>query len=116
MLRERHGNDHAGPFTFVFEMVVVNFVDLLGHSRSESNILKELIPNESAYRHAIQNWFEKSWLNDSLNVFNDWNADIVITADHGNTQVTKPIKIKADQTASLGLRSPVNIKHKTGFI
>ena len=70
----------------------------------ESKILKELIPNESAYRHAIQNWFEKSWLNDSLNVFNDWNADIVITADHGNTQVNKPVKIKADQTASLGLR------------
>ena len=84
--------------------IVVNFVDLLGHSRSESNILKELIPNESAYRHAIQNWFEKSWLNDSLNVFKEWNADIVITADHGNTQVNKPVKIKADQTASLGLR------------
>ena len=35
--------------------IVVNFVDILGHSRSESNVLKELIPNESSYRNAIYN-------------------------------------------------------------
>ena len=39
--------------------IVINFVDILGHSRSESQILKELIPNESAYRLAVHNWFKK---------------------------------------------------------
>ncbi len=84
--------------------IVVNFVDILGHSRSESNVLKELIPNESAYRKSIVNWFEKSWLKNAMNIFNEWDADIVITADHGNTQVKKPIIVKADHSASLGLR------------
>ena len=84
--------------------IVVNFVDILGHSRSESNILKELIPNESAYRKSIVNWFEKSWLRDAMNIFKDWDADIVITSDHGNTQVKKPVVIRADHLASLGLR------------
>ena len=38
--------------------LVVNFVDILGHSRSESNVLKEMIPHESAYRKAVCSWME----------------------------------------------------------
>ena len=49
--------------------LVVNFVDILGHSRSESKVLSELIPNESAYRQAIFNWFSNSWLLEALNTF-----------------------------------------------
>ena len=84
--------------------IVVNFVDILGHSRSESQILKELIPNESAYRLAVHNWFKNSWLKDCLIELANWNADILITSDHGNTIVSKPVKVKADNTASLGIR------------
>ena len=84
--------------------IVVNFVDILGHSRSESNVLKELIPNESAYRLSVYNWFKNSWLKDCLYKFSDWDAEIIITSDHGNTIVSKPSKVKADSTASLGVR------------
>ena len=84
--------------------IVVNFVDILGHSRSESNVLKELIPNESAYRLAVSNWFNNSWLKDCLTEFSNWGADIIITSDHGNTIVTKPSKVKADNTVSQGVR------------
>ena len=84
--------------------VVVNFVDILGHSRSESEILNELIPNESAYREAIYNWFKNSWLKDCIMEFSNWGADIVITSDHGNTMVSKPSKVKADSTVSQGVR------------
>ena len=84
--------------------IVVNFVDILGHSRSESQILKELIPNESAYRLAVHNWFKNSWLKDCLIELANWDADILITSDHGNTIVSKPVKVKADSTASLGIR------------
>ena len=84
--------------------LVVNFVDILGHSRSESNILKELLPNDSSYRNAIFNWFEKSWLKESLDIFREWNADIVLTADHGNIQINKQVILKADQNVSSGIR------------
>ena len=84
--------------------IVVNFVDILGHSRSESQILKELIPNESAYRLAVHNWFKNSWLKDCLIDLSKWDADIIITSDHGNTMVSKAVKVKADSTASLGVR------------
>ena len=95
--------------------IVVNFVDILGHSRSESNILKELIPNESAYRQAIYNWFDKSWLKEAINIFYNWEVDIVITSDHGNTIVDKPIEVKADSKASDGVRYKYgrNLKSKT---
>jgi len=96
--------------------IVVNFVDILGHTRSESEILKELIPNESAYRQSIYNWFQNSWLKDCINAFSEWEVDIVITSDHGNTIVDRPCVVKADQTASTGVRYKygrnLNVKDK----
>ena len=84
--------------------IVVNFVDILGHSRSESDILKELIPNESAYRNAIYNWFENSWLFDCFKEFSNWNSEIILTSDHGNVKVNKPAAVKADNMTSKGVR------------
>ena len=84
--------------------IVVNFVDILGHSRSESEVLKELIPNESAYRQSIYNWFQNSWLKDCFNRFSEWDSEIIITSDHGNTMVDKPVVVKADHTVSSGVR------------
>ena len=96
--------------------IVVNFVDILGHTRSESEILKELIPNESAYRQSIYNWFQNSWLRNCINVFRDWGVEIVITSDHGNTIVNRPCVVKADHTASTGVRYKygrnLNVKDK----
>ena len=40
--------------------IVVNFVDILAHSRSDLPILKEIAPNESAYRSLTKSWFEHS--------------------------------------------------------
>ena len=85
--------------------IVVNFVDILGHSRSESQVLSELIPNETAYRQSIYNWFSNSWLFDLLNNIKSWNdTEIVITSDHGNTIVNKPTLVKGDQQTSMGVR------------
>tara|TARA_Y100001960_G_C14634207_1_gene807371 strand:- start:614 stop:1231 length:618 start_codon:yes stop_codon:yes gene_type:complete len=85
--------------------IVVNFVDILGHSRSESQILSELIPNETAYRQAIFNWFKNSWLFDLLNNIKSWDdTEVIITSDHGNTIVNKPSLVKGDQHTSMGVR------------
>ena len=85
--------------------IVVNFVDILGHSHSESKVLSELIPNEAAYRKSIFNWFENSWLYQAISTFKNWdNTDIVITSDHGNTMINKPQLVKGDQTTSMGIR------------
>ena len=43
-------------------------------------------------------------MKDAIKVFHNWGADIVITSDHGNISVNRPALVKADQTASLGVR------------
>ena len=46
--------------------IVVNFVDLLAHKSAQTDILKELVPDESGYRMAVLSWLEQSWLFDVL--------------------------------------------------
>ena len=85
--------------------IVVNFVDILGHSRSESKVLTELIPNESAYRDSIFNWFKNSWLFDILKSISNWEStEVVLTSDHGNTVINKPVLVRGDQLTSKGIR------------
>ncbi len=40
--------------------VVVNFVDILAHTRSDSPVLREIAPDERAYRALTRTWFEHS--------------------------------------------------------
>jgi len=84
--------------------VVVNFVDMLGHSRSDSDVIKEMVQDESAYREAIGSWFEKSWLNEILQKIKLWGHTVIITSDHGTIRVKKPVIVKADKNASTGIR------------
>ena len=98
--------------------LVVNFVDILGHSRSDSNILQEMVPNESAYRKAICAWLENAWLIDVLKEISSWGYMVFITSDHGSTQVTKPVQIKGDKETSTGIRYKygrnLNLPRKAG--
>src|SRR5439155_24864248 len=44
--------------------LVFNFLDMLTHGRSESDLLKELAPDESAFRSVMRSWFLHSALFD----------------------------------------------------
>tara|TARA_Y100000588_G_scaffold383854_1_gene474013 strand:- start:6 stop:1565 length:1560 start_codon:yes stop_codon:yes gene_type:complete len=99
--------------------LVVNFVDILGHSRSESKILQEMVPNESAYRKVICSWIENAWLMDVLKEISSWGHTVFITSDHGSTRVNKPIQIKGDRETSTGVRYKygrnLNLPSKAGM-
>jgi len=84
--------------------VVVNFVDFVAHKRSDSDILKEMVPNESSYRAMIRTWFEGSWVYKLIQESADAGFTIVITGDHGSIQVKKSVKVHADRTTSDGIR------------
>ena len=84
--------------------IVINFVDILGHSRSESNILQEMVPDESAYRKAVCSWLENAWLLNVLEEISNWGHTVFLTSDHGSTRVTKPVQIKGDRQTSTGIR------------
>ena len=99
--------------------LVINFVDILGHSRSESDILQEMVPDESAYRKAICAWLQNAWLMNVLEEISSWGHTVFLTSDHGSTRVTKPVQIKGDRETSTGIRykygKNIKMPDKTGL-
>jgi len=84
--------------------IVVNFIDILAHSRSESGVLKEVLTDEASYRDIIYSWIENSWFREVLNEMKNWNRRIYVTSDHGSIMAKKPIRIKAYKDVSSGVR------------
>ena len=83
---------------------VINFVDILAHNSSQSNLLKEMVPDESGYRKVVKTWLENSWLIDVLEKLRDNNFKVIITSDHGSIRVKKDVMVAADKDASTGVR------------
>lgn len=88
-----------------FMAVVVNFLDMIAHGRSDSDILKEIAPDESAYRSLTASWFKHSSL---LGMFKQIasmkNATILVTTDHGSLRTLRGAKVLGDKEASTNLR------------
>jgi CheY-like chemotaxis protein len=85
--------------------VVVNFLDMIAHGRSDSDILKEIAPNESAYRSLTNSWFTHSSLLSTLKSISSLkNSKIIITTDHGSIRALRGAKVLGDREASSNLR------------
>ena len=85
--------------------VVVNAVDMMAHSRSDYPILKEIAPDESAYRSLTKSWFEHSSLFGMLRILSEVkNAKIIITTDHGAIRCLRGSKALGDRETSTNLR------------
>jgi len=85
-------------------VIVVNFVDMLSHARTEMEMIKELADNESSYRSITLSWFEHSTLFELLKLLASKNVKIVITTDHGTIRVNNPVKVTGDKNTSSNLR------------
>lgn len=85
--------------------IVVNFVDMLAHGRSDSQILKEIAPDESAYRSLTRSWFMHSSLLGMLRTLSKQkNVRIVLTTDHGSIRCMRSSRVIGDREASTNLR------------
>jgi len=85
--------------------VVVNFVDMLAHGRSDSPLLKEIAPDEAAYRSLTRSWFLHSSLFNMLkSLATQRNATILVTTDHGSVRCLRGAKVIGDREASTNLR------------
>jgi hypothetical protein len=88
-------------------VVVYNFVDMLSHARTEMEIIRELAPNEAAYRSITRSWFTHSPLYESIKKIAEIGARLIITTDHGTIRVKKPFKIIGDRNTNTNLRYKV---------
>jgi len=84
--------------------LVVNFVDILAHSRSDSNVLKEIAPDERAYRALTRTWFEHSWLYELFVDLAGLDVTVVVTTDHGVVRSLHATKVIGDRDTSTSLR------------
>ncbi len=88
-----------------FTAIVVNFVDMLAHTRSDSPILKEIAPDESAYRSLTRSWFLHSSLYDMFRSLAAVpNLKIVVSTDHGSIRCLRGAKVIGDRETSTSLR------------
>lgn len=91
-----------------FSVIVYNFLDILSHARTETEIIRELTEDEAAFRSLTRSWFEHSELFTLLRLLSERGHTVVITSDHGTIRVDNPVKIVGDRETS------TNLRYKTG--
>jgi hypothetical protein len=84
--------------------LVINFVDILAHSRSDSEVLREITPDESAYRSLTKSWFEHSPLYRMLSELAARGNTVILTSDHGSIRGLRGAKVIGDRETSTNLR------------
>jgi CheY-like chemotaxis protein len=85
-------------------IIVYNFVDMLSHARTEMEVLKELAPDEQAYRSLTKSWYTHSPLHEALKKIAEKNIKIVIATDHGSVRVKNAFKVIGDKAATSNIR------------
>ena len=85
-------------------VIIYNFIDMLSHARTDSNIVRELASDERAYRSVTLSWLEHSPLLDVFKFLSEQDVNVVITTDHGSVRIDNPVRVKGDRDISVNLR------------
>ena len=88
-------------------VLVINFIDMLSHTRTESKMIRELAANNAAYRSLTESWFRHSSALELFRKIAEKGYKIVLTTDHGTIQVNNPIKVIGDRNTNTNLRYKV---------
>ncbi len=89
-------------------VIVINFVDMLSHSKTEMDVIKELASDDKAYRSLTLSWFKNSPLLEMVKKAQNMGLQLVITTDHGTINTQNPTKIIGPREISS------NLRYKTG--
>ena len=85
-------------------VVVLNFVDMLSHARTENRMVKELANNEAAYRSITQSWMRHSAIGDLFRALAQSDSRIILTTDHGSIRTQNPVRVVGDRNVNTNLR------------
>ncbi|MBP5514827.1 MAG: bifunctional response regulator/alkaline phosphatase family protein [Bacteroidaceae bacterium] len=85
-------------------VVVLNFIDMLSHARTESRMVRELANNEAAYRSITLSWFRHSPVKELFRALAASDYTIILTTDHGSIRCGNPIKVIGDRNTNTNLR------------
>jgi len=85
-------------------VIVLNFVDMLSHARTENRMVKELANNEAAYRSITQSWMRHSAVGDLFRALAQSDSRIILTTDHGSIRTQNPVRVVGDRNVNTNLR------------
>lgn len=88
-------------------VVVLNFIDMLSHARTESKMIRELANSDAAYCSITESWFKHSGAVELFKRIADSGAKIILTTDHGTIRVDNPVKVIGDRNTNTNLRYKV---------
>ena len=88
-------------------VMVMNFIDMLSHARTESKMIRELANSDAAYRSLTESWFRHSSATDLFKKLAEEGYTVIVTTDHGTIRVDNPIKVVGDNNTNTNLRYKV---------
>lgn len=110
-------NDSQGGEKFIRQLphlkntplcvLVLNFIDMLSHARTESKMIRELANSDAAYRSLTESWFRHSSAVDIFRRLSELGYKVIVTTDHGTIRVDNPIKVVGDRNTNTNLRYKV---------
>jgi hypothetical protein len=89
------------------QVVVLNFIDMLSHARTESKMIRELANSDAAYRSLTESWFRHSSTTELFRRLAELGYNVIVTTDHGTIRVDNPIKVVGDRNTNTNLRYKV---------
>ena len=87
--------------------LVVNFIDILTHKRSQLDILQQIAPDEAAFRSLTKSWFMHSSLFEIMKIISQKNVTVLLTSDHGSILSNRASKAFGSRETSTSLRFKV---------
>lgn len=96
-------------------VVVLNFIDMLSHARTDIKVVNELARTESAYRALTKTWMEHSSTLDLFRRIAEMGYKVILTTDHGTIRVDNAVKIIGDKNVNTNLRYKLgkNLNHQS---
>jgi DNA-binding response OmpR family regulator len=89
---------------YQLNVIVLNFVDMLSHARTESKMVRELASTEAAYRSLTRSWFKHSTAAELFRKIAEKGYKVILTTDHGTIWVRQAVKIVGDKNTNTNLR------------
>jgi len=84
--------------------LVVNFIDILTHKRSQIDILQQISPDEPAFRSLTKSWFNHSALFEVLKIISRKDVIVILTSDHGSILSNRASRAYGNRDTTTSLR------------
>ncbi len=112
LIRPEQGRKLLDNMQHIYEadlsVIVYNFLDILSHARTETDIIRDLTNDEASFRSLTRSWFDHSELFTMLKLLSERGHNVIITSDHGTVRVDRAVKVTGDRQTS------ANLRYKTG--